>query len=178
MDNEAVWYYSVEGTSQGPVAIDVLRAMAASGQLSERDHVFRDGWDDWVQAQDVGEIWAEGVDVPSSLPEGDDLVVQPRAAEAGDIEYDPGPAAGTGMVRGQVLAISSAVLGGISIVTCGGCLFGIISIVLGFAALKDLEDSVANGSWRMVAWVGIVLSGVSLLFLLAFFALAIVGEFA
>ena len=44
------WYYAVDGQRQGPVPFDHLRQLAAAGQLSAGDLVWREGMADWQPA--------------------------------------------------------------------------------------------------------------------------------
>jgi len=49
----ALWYYVKQGQQQGPVTIETLRALAATGQLQPSDLVWQEGMNQWVQAGSV-----------------------------------------------------------------------------------------------------------------------------
>ena len=189
MSDEKVWYYSVEGESIGPVSLNDLRALAARGELDERDHVFRDGWDDWTQAQDIAEIWAVHEDDAGDAiaesdygaddevmifeyPEGVDI--RPRPEEPGDIEVIEMPTA----TRGQQLAIGSFIAAISSILICPFAFP--IAIVLGYMALKELKANPDDTLSRVFAWIGLGIGSlfvivVLLVVLLLIFGVAVSG---
>jgi len=64
----ADWYYVSNGQQLGPIAIDALRELAASGQLQAGDAVWTQGMPAWQPAGQTAGILAAGA--PSSLPSG------------------------------------------------------------------------------------------------------------
>ena len=48
VEQEAVWYYSVNGVQAGPVTFEQLQSQAAPGHLSSDDLVWKEGMKDWV----------------------------------------------------------------------------------------------------------------------------------
>jgi hypothetical protein len=86
MSDVADWFYARGGQQQGPVTLDGLRAMAATGQLAAGDLVWRNGTADWKPAGEVPEIFVGGTPVPSAAS------VEPAPAAA----FSPGfPTEGT-----------------------------------------------------------------------------------
>jgi len=53
----AEWFYTQNGQQAGPVGDEVLRNMAASGQLQPADMVWKDGMASWMTAGSVKELF-------------------------------------------------------------------------------------------------------------------------
>ena len=65
------WYYAVEGQEHGPVGPAELKQLAASGQLSRQDLVWREGLTDWVEARQLKALWTPApVRTPAAVPAG------------------------------------------------------------------------------------------------------------
>lgn len=54
----AEWYYSLGTQQKGPVSLDVLRQLAASGKLQRVDMVWREGMIEWQKAGQVDGIFS------------------------------------------------------------------------------------------------------------------------
>lgn len=165
MSGAAEWYYSVDGNSVGPITIEDLRAKIATGEVSARDHVFQDGMDDWVQAQDINALWAQ----PETLPP--ELTQTPTARRPATVEvkgYNP-------QNRAQGLATASIVCAIVSIVMLGSCFVQIPGLVLGILALRELTDSAEDHRWRIAAWIGVLVNGLLTAIILIFFIFIIVA---
>lgn len=50
------WYYTSNGTQQGPVSIEQLKSMIASGSIRTDDFVWKEGMSAWEMASSVAEL--------------------------------------------------------------------------------------------------------------------------
>ncbi len=55
-DKEAIWHVIVAGQEQGPMSEKRIGELIASGAIGWDAYVWREGYDDWKQAQDVDEL--------------------------------------------------------------------------------------------------------------------------
>jgi hypothetical protein len=76
------WYYSHGTERQGPVTLDALRAMRASGQLADEDLVWRAGMSDWSPAHGVAELGS-----PAGVPAGPAAPIPQHAAAPVGLQY-------------------------------------------------------------------------------------------
>jgi serine/threonine protein kinase len=60
------WYYNQSGKQAGPVAESVLRRLIESGHVKPTDHVWRQGFTDWVMVKNVG-AWKQGGTIPPMM---------------------------------------------------------------------------------------------------------------
>lgn len=128
------WYYSIDGTKQGPVDTQTLRQMASAGQLQPRHVVWKPGMADWAEVGKVPELSAQP-------PPG----VQPTAPAAAQ--------SGIGMaVTALVLGISAIVTPPVGLVT------GIIAIVLGGMSLRKPRGKGMAVGGIITGSIGIVIS--------------------
>lgn len=150
------WYYGKNGEQQGPVDIETIRSMLASGQLAQGDLVWKEGMANWTaisqipdftsqtQNQNVHQGGQGGYNTGGYQP------VQP-----GYFTPDPQAAAI------EKKATTAMILGIISIVTCicplAGIGCGIPAIIMGFAAKNAPNKSQATAG-IICGSVGIVLS--------------------
>lgn len=67
----ADWYVSINGERKGPLSAKDVRALAASGQLTREDHVWKEGLADWVLATEVKGLFAGPP--PTPQPQQHDL---------------------------------------------------------------------------------------------------------
>ena len=63
------WFYSDQGTQQGPVDFATLRARVMSGALQPTDQVWREGMADWAAAGSVSELFGAGVPAAGHVPD-------------------------------------------------------------------------------------------------------------
>jgi hypothetical protein len=66
----ANWYYAKSGQQHGPVSESELRRLAEAGQLRQRDLVWKEGMEQWLEAENVPELFA-------GSPPAQDLPPQP-----------------------------------------------------------------------------------------------------
>jgi hypothetical protein len=50
------WHFTKNGQTSGPVSMDVLRQMLASGALGAHDMVWKEGWAQWQSVSSVPEL--------------------------------------------------------------------------------------------------------------------------
>lgn len=93
------WYYASNGAQAGPVGLDVLQGVAASGQLQPADLVWKDGMAEWTPAQNIPELAqyfapagdAGGYDVQGGYQQGYQAQMgyanQGYAQQAGTVGY-------------------------------------------------------------------------------------------
>jgi len=67
MNNQ--WYYAISGVSYGPVDLNILRQLAATGKLNSSDLVWTAGTDRWMAAGEVQGLFQQAV-APPPLPAG------------------------------------------------------------------------------------------------------------
>jgi hypothetical protein len=67
---EQSWYVYQDGTQQGPMTLEALRALADQGKLKPDGLVTRIGMTDWVPARSVPELFPEEAMVRPPLPPG------------------------------------------------------------------------------------------------------------
>jgi uncharacterized protein DUF4339 len=67
---DQVWYLFQDGTQQGPMSIEALRALAEQGKLKPDGLVTRVGMSDWVPPRSVPEIFPHESNVRPPLPPG------------------------------------------------------------------------------------------------------------
>jgi uncharacterized RDD family membrane protein YckC len=56
------WYVGINGRQSGPFLLEQLRQMAASGQLSKADLIWRDGFSNWVPCSSIKELFPAAAD--------------------------------------------------------------------------------------------------------------------
>ena len=64
-NSQAVWYYSFDGRSIGPLSVDQLRGLLRNGEIAAETPVWREGMADWIGADKVVELRG---DPPQSSP--------------------------------------------------------------------------------------------------------------
>ncbi len=159
------WFYAKNGSQQGPVETEALKAMLARGEISPNDLIWRDGMGDWTPAGRVAEI-ATAVASPAS----EQTPYTPPAAAsytaptsyAAPASYAPGqlpPPAG--------LAIASMCCGIVSIVICCMPYFSVFlalaAVIVGHISQKKIKANLAGGSGMKTAglitgYIGLVLA--------------------
>lgn len=50
------WYYVQKGNRHGPVAVDILESLIASGELTTSDFVWKKGFENWKKIKEVDEL--------------------------------------------------------------------------------------------------------------------------
>ena len=69
MPTQVLYYYAVNGTQQGPVSIEQLRALFASRTINRESLVWKQGMSNWAALQEVEELKSFlGGNTPPPLP--------------------------------------------------------------------------------------------------------------
>ena len=68
--SDPVWYLYQDGTQQGPMSLEALRALADQGKLKPDGLVTRIGMTDWVPPRSVPELFPQDTIVRPPLPPG------------------------------------------------------------------------------------------------------------
>jgi hypothetical protein len=126
----ATWYYSRAGQRSGPMTLEALRGMAASGQL-----VWTEGMTDWLPAAQVPAIGVHGGAVPQPLG-----------------YYQPP----IGLQPSEKTKCVWALVCGIVSLLCCGVLLGPVALALGLMALSGMKRH-GNQDGRGMAIAGVVL---------------------
>ena len=148
----AQWHYGSNGGQHGPVEEDELRALIASGGVTPRTLVWREGMTDWVPLHAVPELGGQ----PSSY----------QAPGAPNPGYYPAGVANSG------LAIASMVCGILALVTfcMFGGILGIPAVICGHLALSQINKSEIPMAGRGIAIAGLITGYLGVLSLIAMIA--------
>lgn len=138
----AQWYYGLNGEQHGPVEVDEMRAMLASGMINGQTIVWREGMDQWRPMLQVPE-WSSQM-VPSQVAPGGAPMVH----------------GGVPVVPNNGMAIASLVCGISSLVLLASCFMGILAavpgVICGHVALRQIRDYVLPMGGRGMAIAGLV----------------------
>ncbi len=63
----AEWYYARNNQRLGPVSMEQLKQLAASGQLSPADLVWKDGMANWAAASTIAGLFAASAPAPAPI---------------------------------------------------------------------------------------------------------------
>lgn len=128
ISNDGEWYYALEDNPLGPVSFTDLQTLVSHGKLTSDHFVWRDGMDDWVEADRVPNLMGEAAE-PSAL--------------AGGATVAP-------------LALASLILGllGTNILFVIG---SVAAVVCGHLALNQIRDSDDALGGRGMAVAGLIL---------------------
>lgn len=159
------WYYSKNATQLGPIPIDELKAKLASGEVSGTDMVWREGLPDWRKAAEMPELLT-----PVVVPQQGQ---SPVGIPANSPYLPPGAAGGIVPVQTCGLAIASLVLGIVGMLC--GLLPGIGAIICGHIALKQIADPANRLAGRGMAIAGLVLGYISLVVLVFWVLIMVLG---
>ena len=137
----SVWYYSLEGRREGPVGVDEMRAMLASGMLRADTLVWREGMSGWQPVMRTPEWAAE--------------LMHPGAAYS---PYALPPMNGMA-VASLCCGIGSLLL----LMTCGiGALASVPGVICGHMALRQIRTYILPMRGHGLAVGGLVTSYLTL----------------
>ena len=135
-----------DGKEYGPVSADTLRTWVNQGRANPQTFVLAEGATEWKTL--------------SACPEFANLFAAPPPGMTRAVGSAPiGPAKTSGM------AITSLVMGGLSILSCGITLIVTtpLGLILGLVAMNKIKNSQGKLSGRGLALAGTIVSGVSVL---------------
>jgi hypothetical protein len=152
-ESAAEWYYARDNRQEGPVGVEVLRRMLASGELRPTDLVWTSGMAEWKEARGVAELAPTRVEAERVVPPGPGF---PPPPSWGSTHAPPTPPHGPGGAYGPagyqpqvaqsqqgkaIAAFVCALLG----MVCGCVVIGVIpavvALVLSNNALAAMKRS-------------------------------------
>lgn len=140
-----------DGKEYGPVSAEDLQKWIAEGRANAQTQVRAEGAADWQPLAAVPELSG-----PSKAMSPPPLSIRPPVA--------------TSPTKTSVMAILSLVLGVLGLFTCGGtALFG---LVLGIIAMVQVSKSRGELGGKGLALAGVIVSGIFLLMIPLFLAMA------
>lgn len=133
---EGQWFYTRGGQQAGPVSLDQLRQMAASGQITPADLVWREGMANWQPMNTLPEFGgapaAPATPASPAAPYGQPYGA-PGAPYGAPMQYQPTPQQS---YSGMAIGGFCCSLGGL---VCCGPIFGIIAVILGAVAINGMN---------------------------------------
>ena len=70
------WHYSRDGQKLGPVSAAELKQLAANGDLSASDMIWKEGWPEWKRADSVKSLF------PTGTPKNEPPILRPPQPES------------------------------------------------------------------------------------------------
>jgi len=131
------WFYAKDGQQVGPMEFSELQNLRASGQISDDTLVWQQGTANWVK-------FSEALNLPAPGASGEPIPV-----------LSPTP-----VVQTNALAITSLVLGIISLICCG-VLTGAAAAICGHIAISQIKANPAQGG-RGMALAGLIMGYIGL----------------
>ena len=154
----AEWHYHLDDQQYGPVTLVDLQRLVKSGRIQREDMVWKESFDDWVPAGNVGELRFP------SPPGGRDY----GSGRSTRSEVD---------AKTSGMAITSMVLGILSLLTwCFGIVLGILAVIFGAVSLKAIRNSGGRLTGRGMGITGLTTGIISLVIWACLFALVFVGN--
>lgn len=179
------WYYSNNGQQAGPVSQDQLAELFRNGTVKPFDLVWNETMTEWTAIGNV-EAFASAAPAPAPAP----IEAPPTLSAAPPLSAAPMAGSGTNSPQFPAvpqktdgLAITSLVLGILSMVCCGmGILTGIPAVICGHIAMGRMKkDPNLQGKGLAIAglimgYLGIVASVIYLIYIVAFGGMAAFEE--
>ena len=144
----------VDGKEYGPVTLEQLKTWIAGGRVNGQTRVQQEGSADWRTAAEFPEIANLLQTPPPPPPPGPG--VRPAATPRAIAPLPPGSKQSDG------LAITSFVLGLVSVILCLGPLAGIPAVICGHIARRNLRSSGVEKSGSSLALPGLILGYVGI----------------
>jgi uncharacterized RDD family membrane protein YckC len=133
------WYYARGGLRQGPVSLQTLRALVASGQVGPDDLVWTEGFPKWVRCADAPQVSQWG----GAVTEARDSQIRPPQRTR-PVEY-------AGFWRRFAAYLLDGLL--LTVVLVPLNLIFFVPMGMGMAALDDLDDPGAVLALLSVYWM-------------------------
>jgi hypothetical protein len=165
------WYYAQNNQQLGPVTLEALRGMVASGQVGAADLVWTQGMSQWLPARSVPEVasalagggggGASGAGAAGGGGAGPTMYQQPGAQPTGYPPPGAGPYSPVGyqgmpapQVPDQSGKANTAL--GLGIASLPLCLCPLVGLGLGIAAIV-VGNGVHEGPYKQKARWGVIL---------------------
>ncbi|MDA7905215.1 GYF domain-containing protein, partial [Rhodopirellula sp.] len=130
------WYAHIEGRNEGPVSKNKLTEWIASGSLQRDSLVWRSEYENWQPAETVlGSLFPQ-VQTSTRQQEQNDTVNKP-------IQTEPQRHPNGDLPSG--FAITSMILGILSLVLCTNLITGVPAVIFGGLALSRANKGLAGG---------------------------------
>jgi len=157
-----MWYYEQAGSSVGPVGEAELLAKLSSAELPPNTLVWREGLADWREAHVAFPAFAqEQTSVPPRQPPAPVVATGSTAPKpAGPLNPYQTPTSQPEVYNNQLLqtstlAVTSLVLGMLSLFLSILCLFGVVSavpaVICGHLAIKEVNNGQVQGKGLALA---------------------------
>jgi hypothetical protein len=150
-----MWHYAKEQEKRGPVNQDELLGMLRSGALADHDLVWRDGMAEWKPASEVMEL-------QRAL-----FAMRSPASADGSTPQAPLTPSQNGM------AITSLVLGIVSIMAGTFILTAIPGVICGHIARRQIRESALTQAGDGMAIAGLILGYIAIILTLALIAIIV-----
>lgn len=148
-----MWHYAKDQQKHGPVSQDALLHLLRAGSLADHDLVWREGMSRWEPASEVVEL-QRALFASRSVP----------ASVATQVTAAP-PSNG--------MAITSMVLGIVSIVAGTLILTGLPAVICGHLARRQIREAPAAESGDGMAITGLILGYISIILTVGLVALIV-----
>ena len=139
------WFYSQNGQSLGPVSVDTLRSMIASGTLGSQEMVWRNGMANWSPAGMVPEL---GMVAPAQQMPPPSMYAQPSPYPQPGVApvgyYAPPTAYGTVAYAGFWLRFVAMVIDSLILMVAGVVVGFIIGFLIGIAMSGQPRDQIVE----------------------------------
>jgi hypothetical protein len=171
----AEWYYARNNRQEGPVGVEVLRRMLASGELRPTDLVWTSGMAEWKEARAVSELAPTRVEAERVAPPGGPGFPPPPSWGSTHAPPPPpqgGPAGAYGPVgyrppvapSQQGKAVAAFVCAMLGMVCCPfviGVIPAVVALVLSSNALSAMKRT-GNHEGEGLAKAGMIIAIVDL----------------
>jgi len=174
------WHYSNNGQQTGPVSFDHLAELFRNGTVKPSDLVWNESMTEWTPIGGLEAFAVSAPELPAAAPPAP-IDAPPALSAAPPLVAAPGaysPQLGAAPQKTDGLAITSLILGILSMACCLGLLTGIPGAICGHIALGRIKSE-PNLQGRGLAIAGLILSylGIALsVIFLAFGGMAVFLE--
>ncbi len=177
------WYYSNNGQQAGPVSEEQLAELFRNGTVKPSDLVWNETMTEWTPIGKVDAFAVPAPELPTAAPPAP-VDSPPTLPAAPPLAAAPGaysPHLGAAPQKTDGLAITSLVLGILSMICCG-IVTGIPAVICGHIAIgrmkKDpnLQGKGLAMAGLIIGYLGIVVSVIYLIYVFAFGGMAAFEE--
>lgn len=168
------WYYAKNGSQEGPIPTEALRAKIDSGEVAPSDLAWREGQPDWLPVYQIPEfsrqpVSSQAVDLEPSSPYGGSSSPAPAPASySSPSPYQAPQVQGPAVVLSSGLAVAAMICGILGFLGCWVPVFSIlltfVTIILGHIAVSKASKDPSRFGGTGMARTGLVLGYIGLLF--------------
>jgi hypothetical protein len=146
---EVQWYYARNDQQFGPVSAGELKQLAAAGQLTPDDLLWREGMDAWTTAVNLRGLFGEEPPAAAKTTAPAPVVVAPPAADRAGRSATPGPSHTYSMV--SLVRATQAILWVICALIV---LIGAVLFTRAFLEAQDATQEAAAGAVFSTFFIG------------------------